>query len=341
MPRRLAWILAACATAGWGTSSVLAQVCTSDDDCAEGEHCDLPHVVRTDCDGGPCAEPDPVEGMCEALDPDDIECMNDDDCPEGFECEKGASAPGCDPSGGPCGDAGVRIEDTGTCHAVPILCEADADCPEGLVCEEGGGTGACTSSRDGGTHCEPLKPAEKECEYQPVECKSDDDCEPDFACTVFGTIEECSGGGSVCPDGEECPAPEPDRCTSRDIKVCFPERVDCTNDGDCAGDWRCVEVPENARGDDAPSGWEDATEVCLPEGLALVYEGRVKGGGLSHGDASGGGGEPTRSEEKASGGDDGCGSCHVGSAQGRARSMGAFLALAAAIALALRRRARS
>jgi hypothetical protein len=266
-------------------------------------------------------------------------CTSDADCEDGFACEKGASTPGCDPSGGPCADAGVTIAEMGYCEPKPIVCETALDCPEGLACESGGDTGTCTSSRDGGTTCEPDEPSAKQCVYAPTECTSDDDCDADYACTVLATTQECSGGGPACAPGESCPDPTPDMCTTRELKSCFPKRVDCRVDGDCNGDWNCVEIPEDARGEDAPAGWQDATAVCFPEGLALVAQGRVEGGGtFAPNDGASGGGEPTRDETEKSSGDGGI--CSATKTGARPSLPGAFVVLGAMVGLAARRRAR-
>lgn len=323
----------------FAASPASAQVCTSGDDCAEGEHCDLPPQPAPGCKPGEtCPEPEPVEGRCEADVPDDVECTSDDDCEGGFQCVKGASTPGCDPSGGSCADAGVKVAETGYCEPKPIACDTSADCPEALSCESDGGSGTCTSLRDGGTLCEPDMPEEKRCVYAPTECDADDDCDAAYACTVLGSVEECSGGGFACNDGEDCPAPEPETCTRRDVKACFPERVDCEVDADCALDWRCVEIPEDARGAEAPAGWQDATSVCFPEGLALVADGRVEGRDLGSFDASGGGaGAPTREGKTAS--SDG-GWCSVGRAGTQSSRAAGLTALGVLVGLALRRRVR-
>ena len=259
------------------------------------------------------------------------ECMDDGDCAADFQCLKGASTPGCDPSAGAC-DAGIKVEEYGYCEPRPIVCDSDADCPEGLRCEESGDTGNCASSRDGGTVCEPPQPIEQHCSYAPEQCTSDTDCAADFACTVLATIEECSGGGVACPDGEECPEPMPDTCTTREEKYCFPDRKDCEGDDDCAASWRCTPIPPEARGDRAPSGWEDATAACLPEGLALAAEGRVEGKSVFEGHGSSGGADGGAYEGSAATGDDARGSGGGGACSTHAPGSARF-AFAEALAL--------
>lgn len=52
-------------------------------------------------------------------------------------------------------------------------------------------------------------------------------------------------------------------------------RDDCTDSSECEDDWRCTMLPEGALSH-PPAGWEGATKLCVPEGIALALEGRVE-----------------------------------------------------------------
>ncbi len=221
------------------------------------------------------------------------ECETDEDCPDWMACEPGGMATADCRPGEAC-DAGAPEVLPGECRPQEIECETDADCPAGLYCEEQrAGEVACTApapGADASVACEPEQPAPpvSVCTFEPAECETDADCEQEgFGCLEVeqGGGESCTGGGPICEPDTECPEPEV-VCVqepSSIIRYCFPERVDCTEDSECAADWVCGALYEKAQ-DHPPTGWEGATTVCLPEGLALIFSGQIRAG--SGGEAS-------------------------------------------------------
>jgi hypothetical protein len=292
-------------------------------------------------------------------------CETDADCPEGMGCDL-APAPAfdCRP-GEPC-DAGVATP-TGECEPRPLSCQTDADCPEGLTCvEESGGDGSvgCTApapGTDGEVVCDEPAPSEpvRECAFDPVDCETDADCSaPGFECL---SVEEgggvsCSGSAPACAPGEDCPPPEEECVEEPTITVsyCFPVRQDCVVDSECRGTWQCTDLPDGAqRG--APEGWEDATRVCLPEGLALALAGaadfddgdlgtRTTGADRADAFEQGGAVLPgaTGGADANAGDGEGDGLCAITTASraGSGRGAPAGLVLLAVAALWARRRAR-
>lgn len=154
------------------------------------------------------------------------------------------------------GDAPV-VDESGQCEPIPIECDADA---VGLVCEAS--ESVCFVPADGGTGCGSEAGAGGHCVYLPVTCTADADCNAGHICT-----------------------------TSEEQNYCFPARVNCAGDDDCDAGGRCVALPVDSR-KHPPAGWEGATQACFPEGLALLFEGRVE---VS--DAFGGSGEAGGSSE--------------------------------------------
>jgi MYXO-CTERM domain-containing protein len=130
------------------------------------------------------------------------------------------------------------------------------------------------------------QPSEGECVLSLTECTKDAQCDAPEVCTALGVTSECSGSGSAspsCAPGSDCPAPPPppeEQCTETTHSFCFPQRHDCSGGEKCPADTRCVKLPEDSL-DHPPPGWEGVSALCLPEGWALVIEGRAEtdGGG--------------------------------------------------------------
>ena len=287
------------------------------------------------------------------------ECDTDEDCPQWQVCDPPPTASaGCAPE--PC-DAGAPPEpQPGSCEPGEIACDSDADCPEGLTCgEQRSISVACTSpdpdsGPDAGIVCtdEDVE-VERSCVFDTSECETDADCTQDgFACLqTQATGVQCSQSQSACPEGEKCPPPEEPVCeetSSESVTYCFPDRVDCTSNGDCADDWRCVELPEDAM-DKAPMAWQGATDICLPEGLALALDGTIRVGSTTQvksksADGAGlSGGSKQSGAESGNAGESGDDSSSGGSSSGcaiGAREAGTTLPLALLATLALLRRRR-
>ena len=158
--------------------------------------------------------------------------------------------------------------------ATPIACESTADCPLALECETTRIVESCPTSSgsdpvpasDAGCTTEEEPIESPSCVYAPVSCTDETDCATGLTCQAIGRVSECTSS----PD----PAGEP-TCVDRWESFCFPMREDCTDSSGCDEDWRCTMLPEGALSH-PPPGWEGATKLCVPEGIALVLEGRVE-----------------------------------------------------------------
>lgn len=303
-------------------------------------------------------------------------CTDDADCPAGTACDLAPQATPTCARDGECPEPEPDPTPEGRCEAQPVACEDDADCPTGLNCVDegrGGSDVTCASSPDGGTDCEDApepEPATRACGFVWTECETDADCEqPGYACIVAGeqSASECSVAVPACMPGADCPEPAEPECEPiEEVSRCFPARTDCDDDADCEAGWECYALPEDVI-EDAPPGFEGATQVCFPEGLVLVIEDKIQladgdSGGVSASD-SGGGGESVSEQRDLSGaasdGDDGDsssgggesgpeseaasddGGCSVADVVPRgASSAASVLLLGAALSLVRRRHAR-
>ena len=140
-------------------------------------------------------------------------------------------------------DAGVPtpIPLTGTCVAKPIVCASAADCPADFECV-----------KDIVARPQPACPPDTKCAEQPPEmsdtgtcqavphvCNVAADCPVPLVCQSQSA--NCSGGGSVGPDGVVTTIPE--TCTPGP-SVCTYVPKACTADTDCADSYQCVKVSE-------------------------------------------------------------------------------------------------
>jgi hypothetical protein len=153
----------------------------------------------------------------------------------------------------------------------PIACASTADCPLALVCETTRIVASCSAApagddvpaSDAGCISEEEPIAAPSCVYAPMPCMDDTECAAGNSCQALGSESECNSAGGV-------PV-----CTEREVSFCFPVREDCSDSSDCDEDWRCAMLPEGAL-NDPPVGWEGATKICVPEGIALFLEGRIE-----------------------------------------------------------------
>jgi MYXO-CTERM domain-containing protein len=86
-----------------------------------------------------------------------------------------------------------------------------------------------------------------------------------------------AGAGGEIPDVEPEPMPITPECEAVIEKICFPKRVDCTNDTVCAADETCTDFSEMYS---SPSWWEDGETAiaCMPEGLVMAFQGHTSRG---------------------------------------------------------------
>jgi hypothetical protein len=173
---------------------------------------------------------------------------------------------------------------------------------------------------------EPIE--DPSCVYVLVECTDDSQCGRGLSCQALGSEGECNSSSAGTT------------CTERTTSYCFPIRRDCETASDCEGTWRCAALPEYAR-QNPPPGWEGATALCLPEGIALYIEGRVEVETESSSDADSAG----RGNAEASGADDdgaasrdASGGCSVSAASSRSRELPFGASCFTLLSFALRRR---
>ncbi|MCB9535883.1 MAG: hypothetical protein H6704_06425 [Myxococcales bacterium] len=106
--------------------------CQSNDECGDGEHCD---VESGDCVEG-VGDPNPLGAFCAG----DGDCASGA-CLTGERWPNGYCTAGCDACTGTCN----TTADGDVCLAA---CDADLDCRPGYVCNDGGCTGPCKSEAD-------------------------------------------------------------------------------------------------------------------------------------------------------------------------------------------------
>jgi hypothetical protein len=287
--------------------SVARAECVEDSDCGRGHVCELDDDAVVDCPPGqscPMPPDETVEGECVGA-----PCSEDGDCPNGFGCDLGGGgqvSPAC-PGDGECPEPEPTPEPEGRCEPQPIVCEDDAGCPTGLTCvEDDGGSsssGVCESNADGTENCEETpepepEPAKRACGYALMECEQDSDCtQAGYACITTQGVSHCSSG--PCSADGQCPD---EVCESSEVRLCFPERVDCTDDSDCDEGWLCFMLTDDQL-DSPVESYEGATDVCWPEGIVLAITEQIE---LADVDAEGGDGRSAAEGEggKALAGDD-------------------------------------
>jgi len=227
------------------------------------------------------------------------------------------------------------------CTRPPIPCSATADCPEALSClttrvvescpvASGGepiaGDAGCTIAE------EPIE--DPSCVYVVVKCSDDSQCEPGLSCQALGSVSDCNSSSAGTT------------CTERTTSFCFPIRRDCETTSDCEGTWRCAALPEDAW-QNPPPGWEGATSICAPEGIALYIEGRVEVESESSSEpdsAARGNVEASGADDDSRAASDASGGCTVSASSRESRQLpfgaSCFMLLSSALLLS-RRRART
>lgn len=181
-----------------------AQECTTDADCAEGDYCSMAPCVGMDCD------------------PDDPNCEIPE-CPETGICSN-------------------EMYESG-----PTECTTDADCGAGFICESMGASDCAQPPCPEGEECPEVDCTTEEffaCVPDRNACASDADCAEGLQCETY-SYEQCSGGTDVvCPEGEECPEPEPveEACETVTESYCIPPYLGaCEVDADCGPGFTCEE----------------------------------------------------------------------------------------------------
>jgi MYXO-CTERM domain-containing protein len=309
------------------SSFAMAQECTTDADCGEGEYCSPTPCPAIDCDPSDPSCPEcPETGICTAGFDGTTECTTDADCGAGFVCESvggtDCAVPTC-PEGTECPEVDCTSEEIFACVPDRSACTSDADCAEGLQCETytyeqcsgGGSVPPCAPGED----CPQPEPVEPECETITESyclppylgaCTADADCGPGFTCEEY---ENCgcsssgssgSSGGSdggvppLPPDGSDVPpsegTPEEDcSCEPSGEFYCELVQVECTTDADCIDGFVCVDSPDaGVPCTITPDGTEECGEPVESPSLCLPE---------SYGDWVGaGGGFPGSADDLAS-----------------------------------------
>jgi hypothetical protein len=127
--------------------------------------------------------------------------------------------------------------------AEAATCTADQDCDQGFVCEVVGESGCPGVACPDGQECPEPPPCEpvqyKEC--VPGPCETAADCADGMICLEHSSTV-CTGSAPACSPDAECPAPEPEQCTTTTEKACVPKYVaPCSVDSDCGDGFTCVE----------------------------------------------------------------------------------------------------
>jgi len=325
--RHLSALLAFLGTAAL-SSFAMAQECTTDADCGEGEYCSPTPCPAIDCDPDDPSCPEcPETGVCM----DDLEvareCTTDADCGAGLVCESvggtDCAVPAC-PEGMECPEVDCTSEEIFACVPDRSACASDADCAEGLQCETytyeqcsgGGSVPPCAP----GEECPEPEPVETECETITESyclppylgtCTADADCGPGFTCEEYENCGCTSSGDSgssgssdgstpsLPPDGSDTPpsegTPEEDcSCEPSGEFYCELVEVECTSDADCIDGFICLDSPNaGVPCSITPDGTEDCGEPVESPSLCVPE---------SYNDwvGAGGGGFPTASDDLAS-----------------------------------------
>lgn len=233
------------------TGRCVAEVagCRSDDECQQGEFCDVARrtcrVRRAFCE--PCSydlECGGPEDLCvRASDSPTAPtfcataCDSSGGCPAGRECRETNRGLQCVPEGGRCGASLGCNPNSGQ------TCSVDGHCTQGAdqVCDFADGT--CRARQSGCASGQACDPSSRQCV---LSCEADRDCAerygPGYQCDPVHQVclraPVCHEDGD-CPEDEFC-LKEPGRDAPSDAGSCTPS---CYTDSDCPIAQRCLSVP--------------------------------------------------------------------------------------------------
>ncbi len=187
-------------------------LCTSDDDCCDGQSChdgvcsagsECPSGCNYECDKTAGEVCNPATKKCETGAPP-VNCVDDCSCYAGESCIGGQ----CKPMGGD-----------------EVQCDTDDDCDDGYKCQDHScRPSSCQTREDcAGPTCLVCK--NNECTAPPPVCQGNNDCCVGFKCN-FGT---CTPESTGCQSDSDCDDPEFPRCNT-ETGDCIPE---CVADIDC------------------------------------------------------------------------------------------------------------
>jgi len=267
-------------------------------------------AVGYSCPGGgncspPIQVPTPVTGTCA------IVCATVADCPSvDFDCVMNSTVtndPTCAPNT-TCETPPPPTATSGTCVAKLHACSTAADCLAPLTCQAQ--EAACSSSGGVGPDGTPVvstpvcEPGPSVCSWDPVTCTTDTGCaDPLYQCVNVGGSGCSSSSGATCATGENCPAPDPQPCTTTAVMNCLPRLVDCACGpcpagavcgacATCLPGWSCFDFSIVGG---IPSSWGSiaSNQACLPDGIIMAAQGHAAvNGQFGVSSTSGSGGTP-------------------------------------------------
>jgi MYXO-CTERM domain-containing protein len=298
-------------------ASQTSQTCEGDVDCPADQYCQWDLLYEM------CQNPTPAQewacegvsitsnGWCQSL---ALRCQSNADCQQYYTCQKSNIGATGACTGSSSSDGGTTscsrqsysyISKYGACKPGPISCASDSDCPSPLHCLETPSSGVCWASADGTAGCSAADVV-KYCDYVPTSCKTNTDCDTRNECVEVGSSASCvagtggsSGAEPVFVDGGVATttvdagsagntggAGAAATCETTPQLICFPRRVNCTNDNDCAVGELCTDF---AKMSSYPTWWVDGNmaRACLPKGLLVVFQGYTSRSISNEDDATG------------------------------------------------------
>ena len=173
-------------------------------------------------------------------------CQTDDDCAANFYCQRVESTVPCsiDADGNEdCPE--TEVSGDGECVPGVISCMDDEDCPGISTCHEeiSRETTDCAPA-EGDEACMPDENVQvsRFCRFEPSPCGDGEACDVGLSCQEFE--QPCIQVSVACPEGEDCPQPEPVDCDDDVVQLCVPEVQPCQADMDCAEGWSCESIVE-------------------------------------------------------------------------------------------------
>lgn len=214
--------------------------CTSDADCAQGEHCELMEIFQ-----GTCSIDEEGNEICTEVEGEDsgicvenpIECETNSDCPGHLTCVQ----PGEISFGSSDGSGGASDPEP----APPPRENMEAPVDDLPPPDE-----------------EPILAGPSMCIFIEAQCETNNDCGSHFHCELHtyevGCVEPAIGEID-CGAEEDCLPPEPEieSCENEVFTegFCVPDEIDCGGGEMCPDDWRCTEVVDFIC---------DAVEIAIP-----------------------------------------------------------------------------
>ncbi|MGC6417663.1 MAG: MYXO-CTERM sorting domain-containing protein [Bradymonadia bacterium] len=171
-------------------------------------------------------------------------CQSDDDCAANFYCQRAESTVPCriDADGNEdCPE--TQVSGDGECVPGVISCMDDEDCPGISTCHEeiSRETTDCAPA-EGNEGCAPEENVQvsRFCRFEPSPCGDAGACDDGLVCRAFE--QPCVQVSIACPEGEDCPEPEPVECDEAPVELCVVQEQACERNEDCAAGWSCESI---------------------------------------------------------------------------------------------------